>query len=273
MSAAARELPVGVFDSGIGGLSVLRALMERLPGERFLYLGDTARLPYGTKTAGTVERYALQAVDELTRRGVKAVVVACNTASAAALPALQAAHPELPVTGVIEPGASAAVSATRTGRIAVIATEGTVRGGAYQREILNRMPTARISAVPATLFVALAEEGWTSGEVAEAAARRYIDPLFSTPHPPDALVLGCTHFPPLIDVIRPVCGTEVVIVDSAVTTAAALASMLQSRGLDATQPSGGARFLVTDGEERFARVGPVFLGRAIDAASVERVDL
>ena len=137
-------------------------------GESFLYLGDTARLPYGTKTAGTVERYALQAVDELVRRGVKAVVVACNTASAAALPALQAAHPELPIIGVIEPGAAAAVAATQHGRIAVIATEGTVRGGAYQREILQaacRRP--RSHAIPATLFVALAEEGWTEGEVAE----------------------------------------------------------------------------------------------------------
>lgn len=269
----ARDLPVGVFDSGIGGLTVLRALEQRLPQERFLYLGDTARLPYGTKTAATVERYALQAVDELIRHGVKAVVVACNTASAAALPALQAAHPGLPVTGVIAPGAQAAVAATRTGRIAVIATEGTVRGGAYQQEILTRLPQASVSAVAATLFVALAEEGWTEGEVAVAAARRYLGPLFDTVPAPDVLVLGCTHFPPLTGAIRQVIGTGVAIVDSAVTTAEALGRMLAARELLQPAGQGSVRFLVTDGEERFARVGPVFFGRAIPPASIERVDL
>lgn len=272
--ALPRELPIGVFDSGIGGLTVLRALMDRLPQEQFLYLGDTARLPYGTKTAATVERYALQAVDELIRRGVKALVVACNTACAAALPALQAAHPDLAIIGVIEPGAAAAVAATRTGRIAVLATEGTVRGGAYQREILRRMPTADVIAIPATLFVALAEEGWTDGEVAIAAARRYLAPLFAaTQRAPDVLVLGCTHFPPLIAAIRETAGKEIVIVDSAVTTASALAQLLEARLLAAQAGTGQAHFLVTDGEERFARVGPVFLGREIVRAAIERVDL
>lgn len=269
-----RDLPIGVFDSGIGGLTVLRALRERLPRESFLYLGDTARLPYGTKTAATVERYALQAVAELVRRGVKAVVVACNTASAAALPALAAAHPALPVIGVIEPGAAAAVAATRTGRIAVLATEGTVRGGAYQRAILALRADAVVRAVPATLFVALAEEGWTHGEVALATARRYLAPLFAVPaDAPDVLVLGCTHFPPLKPALQDVVGGTVRIVDSAVTTAEALAAMLAARGLASGSGDGSTRFLVTDGEERFARVGPVFLGEPIEAADVERVDL
>jgi glutamate racemase len=267
-------LPIGVFDSGIGGLTVLRALAARLPGEDFLYLGDTARLPYGTKTAATVERYALQAVEALLRRGVKAVVVACNTASSAALPALTAAHPSLPVIGVIEPGAAAAVAATRSGRIAVIATEGTVRGGAYQREILRRLPTAQVSAVPATLFVALAEEGWTEGVVAEAAARRYLAPLFADPATaPDVLVLGCTHFPPLVGAIRAVVGESVRIVDSAATTADALAALVEGQSLASGHAHGACRFLVTDGEERFARVGPVFLGSAIKPEAIERVDL
>jgi glutamate racemase len=275
VSSDLRQLPVGVFDSGIGGLTVLKALAERLPGENFLYLGDTARLPYGTKTSATVERYALQAVAELVRRGVKAVVVACNTASAAALPALAAAHPDMPVIGVIEPGAGAAVAATRSGRIAVIATEGTVRGGAYQREILRRLPRAHITAIAATLFVALAEEGWTDGEVAVAAARRYLEPLFArTDAAPDVLVLGCTHFPPLTGVIRSVAGEDVRIVDSAGTTAEALERLLAACGMLAPAVAAGAtRFLVTDGEERFARVGPVFFGRAIAAADIERVDL
>jgi glutamate racemase len=269
------NLPIGVFDSGIGGLTVLKALRARLPAESFLYLGDTARLPYGTKTAGTVERYALQAVDELTRRGVKALVIACNTASAAALPALQAAHPELPIIGVIEPGAAAAVAATRTGRIAVLATEGTVRGGAYQREILKLAPHAQVASIPATLFVALAEEGWTDGEVATATARRYLSPLLSDPRQaPDVLVLGCTHFPPLAAVIQREAGPGIRIVDSAVTTAEALAALLARRGLVAAPVSAPTcRFLVTDGEERFARVGPLFLGRPIDADGIERVDL
>jgi len=272
--ALPRELPIGVFDSGIGGLTVLRALMDRLPQEQFLYLGDTARLPYGTKTAATVERYALQAVDELIRRGVKALVVACNTACAAALPALQAAHPDLPVIGVIEPGAAAAVAATRSGRIAVLATEGTVRGGAYQREILKRRPTAEVIAIPATLFVALAEEGWTDGEVAIAAARRYLAPLFAAAQlAPDVLVLGCTHFPPLIAAIRETAGKGIAIVDSAVTTASALAQLLEARLLATQAGTGQAHFLVTDGEERFARVGPVFLGREMMRAAIERVDL
>lgn len=270
-----RALPIGVFDSGIGGLTVLGALRERLPAERFLYLGDTARLPYGTKSATTVERYALQAVAELVRRGVKAVVVACNTASAAALPALAASHPGLPVLGVIEPGAAAAVAATRTGRITVLATEGTVRGGAYQREILRRKPQAHVQAIAATLFVALAEEGWTSGDVAMATARRYLAPVLQdASRAPDVLVLGCTHFPPLAGVIREVAGHAVRIVDSAVTTAEALAALLHARDLAAPHGAAGhAKFLVTDGADRFARVGPVFLGHPIDAGDIERIDL
>lgn len=268
------SLPIGVFDSGIGGLTVLRELTRRLPGEDFLYLGDTARLPYGTKTAATVERYALQAVYALARRGVKAVVVACNTASSAALPALAAGNPGLPIIGVIEPGAAAAVAATRSGRIGVLATEGTVRGGAYQREIQRRLPQAEVTSVPATLFVALAEEGWIDGEVAEAAARRYLVPLFQDPAAaPDVLVLGCTHFPPLGNAIRAVAGKGVRIVDSAVTTAQALESLLQEGELASGEVNGVCQFLVTDGEERFARVGPVFLGRGISAAEVERVNL
>jgi glutamate racemase len=268
------QLPIGVFDSGIGGLTVLKALMERLPDERFLYLGDTARLPYGTKTAQTVERYALQAVGKLVQRGVKAVVVACNTASAAALPALMAEHPALPVIGVVEPGAAAAVAATRSGRIAVLATEGTVRGGAYQHEILKRLPRAEVVAIAATLFVALAEEGWTEGELALGAARRYLAPLFNASAAPDVLVLGCTHFPPLAGVIGQVAGPGVRIVDSALTTAGAVAEVLAARGIAAGGAGGGGvRFLVTDGEDRFARVGPGFLGRSIVLGEIERVDL
>jgi glutamate racemase len=269
-----RELPIGVFDSGVGGLTVLGALQRQLPGESFLYLGDTARLPYGTKTRATVERYALQAVAELKHRGVKAVVVACNTASAAALPALAAGAPELPLLGVIEPGAVAAVAASRSGRIAVIATEATVRGEAYQRAIRRLAPEAQVTAIATTLFVALAEEGWVDGTVAESIARKYLGQLFdSKKDRPDTLVLGCTHFPPLAGAIREVVGPGVAIVDSAATTAAALAGLLDRNQLRASAASTRVRFLVTDGVERFTRIGPGFLGQAIAAGDVERVDL
>jgi glutamate racemase len=269
-----RELPIGVFDSGVGGLTVLGALQRQLPAENFLYLGDTARLPYGTKTQATVERYALQAVAELVRRGVKAVVVACNTASAAALPALAAAFPQLPLLGVIEPGAAAAVAASSAGRIAVIGTEGTVRGGAYQSAIHRLNPDASVTAVAATLFVALAEEGWVTGPIAESIARRYLSPVFDAAGAaPDVLVLGCTHFPPLTDAIRNVIGPQVAIVDSAATTAAALAALMSPDKSRTTHGVGQARFLVTDGVERFLRTGPGFLGHAIEQKDVERIDL
>jgi glutamate racemase len=269
-----RDLPIGVFDSGVGGLTVLGALQRQLPAENFLYLGDTARLPYGTKTHATVERYALQAVAALVQRGVKAVVVACNTASAAALPALAAAFPRLTLLGVIEPGAAAAVAASRSGRIAVIATEATVRGEAYQLAIHRLNPDVRVTTIAATLFVALAEEGWVTGAVAESIASRYLGPLFEvSTDAPDTLVLGCTHFPPLAAAIRTITGPHVAIVDSAATTAAALASLLGAGKSRAVEGSGQARFLVTDGVERFLRIGPGFLGRAIDQRDVERIDL
>jgi glutamate racemase len=273
-----RDLPIGVFDSGVGGLTVLGALQRQLPTENFLYLGDTARLPYGTKTHATVERYALQAVAALEQRGVKAVVVACNTASAAAMPALAAAFPGLTLLGVIEPGAAAAVAASKSGRIAVIATEATVRGEAYQSAIRRLDPAAHVTAIAATLFVALAEEGWVTGAVAEAIASRYLGDLFAgrnatDPIPPDTLVLGCTHFPPLTAAIRAIIGPEVAIVDSAATTALALASLLDSGRTRTMGGSGQARFLVTDGVERFLRIGPGFLGRDMDKRDVERIDL
>ena len=259
-------MPIGVFDSGVGGLTVLAALRARLPAENFLYLGDTARLPYGTKTAGTVERYALQAVACLVGRGVKAVVIACNTASAAALPALAAKH-QVPLLGVVEPGAEAAVRSTRNDRIAVLATESTVRAGAYQRAIAALRPDARVTAVAASLFVALAEEGWVEGAIAESIAARYLAPLFNGMEAPDTLVLGCTHFPPLLGAIRSVVGTQVQIVDSAATTAQRLEALIAPLGLlrSGNQVRGETRFLVTDGIERFCG-----LGRGFSAARLSR---
>jgi glutamate racemase len=267
--------PIGVFDSGMGGLTVLRALMAQLPFEQFVYLGDTARLPYGTKSAETVQAYALQATRLLLDQGVKMLVIACNTASAVALYVLQEAWEPIPVVGVIEPGARAGVAATRNGRIAVIATEGTVKGGAYAKAIQRLMRDADIVQQPCQVFVALAEEGWTESPATLAAVEHYLGALFRAPSAPDTLVLGCTHFPVLAEAIRQIIGAEVALVDSAETTATAVAEALGRASLasGAASEAGAVRFLATDSPERFARVGAIFLGRPIDSASVELVDL
>jgi len=270
--------PVGVFDSGVGGLTVLRALVAALPGEDFVYLGDTARLPYGTKSADSVRRYALQAADVLRSRGVKCLVVACNTASAVALDALAGEFAPVPVVGVLEPGAAAACTASRSGRIAVIATEGTIRGGAYEVAIRRRRPEAMVVSRACPLFVALAEEGLTTGPIVEAIARHYLGELLTGTPPgrrPDTLVLGCTHFPVLAATLQEVVGPGVAIVDSASTTAAAVREILHAQGL--ARPAAAARgtidLLATDGPERFARVGAGFLGRPVAVSDVTVVDL
>ncbi len=269
--------PVGVFDSGVGGLTVLRALARTLPYEDFLYLGDTARLPYGTKSPESIRRYALQAAALLRDRGVKCLVVACNTASAVALGDLAAEFAPVPVLGVVEPGAAAACAATRSGHIAVVATESTVRGGAYQAAIHRLRPDATVVARACPLFVALAEEGWTDGPVVEAVMHRYLDDVFAPAASarPDTLVLGCTHFPVLANSLRSVLGPDVAIVDSAETTAAALAGVLGAAGLRRPddRPGGRIGLMATDSAERFARVGGTFLGRPLAAGDVEVVDL
>ena len=270
--------PIGVFDSGVGGLTVLRALRSALPAESFLYLGDTARLPYGTKSVDTVVRYALQAADVLVAREIKCLVVACNTASAAALPAMRARYAGLVVIGVIEPGARAACAASASGRVAVLATESTVRGGAYQQAIARIRPHSRVWAIACGLFVALAEEGWVDGPIAAQVALRYLEPLRAdAANRVDTLVLGCTHFPVLKPVIAAAAGPGVQIVDSAATTAAAVRAELAQRSLLQAVSAGTAgppplHFLATDGVERFASVGGRFLGTPLGVDNVELVD-
>ncbi|HEY0106666.1 MAG TPA: glutamate racemase [Rhizomicrobium sp.] len=264
--------PIGVFDSGIGGLTVMRALMTRLPGESFVYLGDTARLPYGTKSADTVRRYAVQAARALMERGVKMVVVACNTASMA-LPALQEALAPLPVLGVIGPGAQAAVAVAPDGPIAVIATEGTVKGGAYRAAIRGLGSDVPIVQQACPLFVPLAEEGLTDGPIVEAVIRRYLDPLLATMPRPKCLLLGCTHYPALKEAIARIAGADIVLVDSAVTTAAAVAELLASGRIAGDGAPATLKFLATDAPDRFARIGEIFLGRPIDPGTVELIDL
>ncbi len=271
MVEARSEAPVGVFDSGVGGLTVLRALIADLPHEDFLYLGDTARLPYGTKSPSTVARYSVRAAEALVSRGIKALVVACNTASATALPALREQFPQLPVIGVIEPGASAACAASASGRIAVLATEGTVQGGAYERAIHALRADAHVTQVACQIFVALAEEGWSEGDAVEAVTERYLAHLDARV---DTVVLGCTHFPLLAAAIGRQVGDRRVIVDSAATTARATAARLAERQLLATHSRAGTlRLMATDSPERFARVGARFLGSSIAARAVEAIDL
>ncbi len=280
--------PIGVFDSGVGGLTVLRALRAALPAEDFIYLGDTARLPYGTKSPESVVRYSLQCADALMARGIRCLVVACNTASASALDPLRARYPAIPVIGVIEPGAAAAVASSKSQRIAVIGTEGTIAGGAYQRAIHRLNPDATVIAAACSLFVSMAEEGWVDGPIAAAVARRYLEPIFSrddghggidTAHEiPDTLVLGCTHFPVLSSAIRGVLPTHVRIVDSAATTAASVVHQLGGAarafaGGSGNRGGGSVRWLATDGAARFARVSSTFLGSPLRADEIDLIDL
>jgi glutamate racemase len=249
--------PIGIFDSGVGGLTVFREIARALPHEPLVYLGDSARVPYGTKSPATVVRYSLEAAQHLLGHDIKMLVVACNTATAAALPALQEAL-SIPVIGVVEPGARAAVDRT-SGVIGVIATEGTVKSKAYTRAIKALDPDVEVIECAAPLFVALAEEGWANTHVAREVAEIYLEPLID--HGIDTLVLGCTHYPILRGTIERVVGNGVQIVDSAETTAIAVKEALgRSKGV--TSPE--YHFLVTDAEERFRRIAGEFLAREIE---------
>jgi glutamate racemase len=275
MSEGSRAQAIGIFDSGMGGLTVMRALKARLPHEHFIYLGDTARLPYGTKSGETVSRYAVQAASLLVKRRVKFIVVACNTASAVALPALQAALAPVPIVGVVEPGAQAALKAAPDGPIAVIATESTVRGGAYDRALHAINPDVRVIQVACGLFVPLAEEGLIDGPIAELVAARYLSTLSDVAATvPRALVLGCTHFPVLKNIIAQTVGPDILLVDSADAVADAVVQLLSAAKLASEDASTKAdEFLATDAPERFARVGEIFLGRKIAPEAVTLVDL
>jgi glutamate racemase len=261
-------------------------MRDLLPNESFLYLGDTARTPYGSKSVDTVRTYSLEIAATLVARGIKLLVIACNTATAAALSDVQRAFPDLDVIGVIEPGAEAACRATHSGRIAVIATSGTIRGRAYEEAILRRMPDAEISALACPLFVPMAEEGLVEGSLAEGLAARYLDTIFRIPHEqgletPDTLVLACTHFPLLYGAISKVVGPGVTLVDSASNTARAVKNILQKKHLArGSGPCAGiplcpgsVRFLTTDDVPRFTHLGELFLGIPLAPCTVELVKL
>lgn len=260
---------IGVFDSGVGGLTVLRQIADTLPQEPLIYLGDTARVPYGTKSPETVLRYARACSRLLVERDIKLLVVACNTASAFALDELRD-ELDIPVIGVVQPGAQRAAAQTRNGRIGVIGTAGTISSGEYQRAIATYAPEAEVFCKACPLFVPLAEEGWTDGDVPALAAQAYLAELLDSSV--DTVVLGCTHYPLLRGVIGRVAGKQVTLVDSAEATAAVVGETLGSMGIHEEEAGTGTRaFLVTDAPATFAKVGERFFGNAINA--VEWVDI
>ena len=259
--------PIGIFDSGVGGLTVLKALRERLPSEHYLYLGDTARLPYGTKTAATVRRYALNAVDQLVKDGVKLLVVACNTASSYALDALAESSP-VPVVGVVRPGVRAALG-TGAGRIAVIGTEGTIRSAAYQEALAGLGGAVEVRAAACPLFVPLAEEGWGDHPVTDQIARHYLTPLLEWGT--ETLILGCTHYPLLRPSLQRVVGPDVRLIDSASAVADAVISDHSELIDTSAGTTGEVHIQLTDASDRFLRIANAILGR--DPEHLEVVDI
>jgi glutamate racemase len=263
------ERPIGVFDSGVGGLTVVRALMERLPLESIVYFGDTARVPYGVKSVATIEHFTGQIVDFLLKREVKMLIVACNTMAAVALKVVAARAGDIPVLDVIEAGAHAAVNGSRGGRIGVIGTPTTINSNAYARRIHALDPTARVHSQACPLFVPLVEEGWLDHPVTRLTALEYLRPVLA--EDVGSLVLGCTHYPLLKPLLRDVTHDAGKLIDSAETTAELAATRLQEEGL----ASGGQghtsyRYFVTDVPLRFQTIGERFLGRSL--GQVERVE-
>lgn len=257
------DLAIGVFDSGIGGLTVLHALSQRTPREHLIYLGDTARVPYGPKSGETITGYAIETADFFVDRGVKLMVVACNTTTALALELLRQRY-SIPVIGVVEPGARAALKATRNRRVGVIGTEATVASGAYAQHLRALDPEIEIFTRACPLFVPLAEEGWTENDVARRTVSRYLSSLKKSGI--DTLILGCTHYPLLAKAIGDYMGPDVRLVDSAEETAREVRRVLTREKLGRRTGKGSASFFVTDLAERFTRIGERFYGSSVSSA-------
>lgn len=258
--------PIGVFDSGIGGLTVVHELIRQLPNESIVYFGDTARVPYGPKSPDTVRRYSREIAAFLREQGVKNIVIACNTATAHALGALRE-DLDMPVVGVVEPGARAAVAASTHGHVGVIGTVGTIKSGAYERAIRAIDPDIRVTARACPLFVPLVEEGWTDHEATSLIAREYLEPLIGAEI--DTLVLGCTHYPLLKPLLHEVLGSDVRLIDSAEETAAETGRVLA--GAELCAPPGaeaGYRFVASDDPLQFLQLGQRFLGGTMEGVEI-----
>lgn len=264
-----RSSPIGVFDSGIGGLTVVKEISRQLPMENLIYLGDTARVPYGTKSTRTVIRYSEQNTRFLLSQGIKLLVVACNTASSVAIPALREMY-DIPVVGVIEPGARRAVSLTKTGKIGVIGTPSTIKSSTYTKEIHRIDPSIEVYSTPCPLFVPIADEGLEDTEISRLAARRYLSVFRNTGI--DVLILGCTHYPLLKKVIQETVGDSVTLVDSAEEIAKDIEAVLKAKGIEnGCSPCVYRRFYLTDASDTFTEVAGRFLGENIEG--IEEVDL
>ncbi len=263
-----QDSAIGIFDSGIGGLTVFQEIAKILPEENLVYLGDTAHVPYGTKSAAAVTRYSLRNVVFLLQQRVKAVVVACNTASALALKELKKEF-ALPILGVINPGAQGALRVSRIKKIGVIGTEGTIKSGAYSEAIRLQDPKAQVTSIACPLFVPLVEEGWLEGDVVERVSQKYLHPLLQNKI--DVLILGCTHYPLLKRSLQKVVGPEVSLIDSAEETANEIAQLLTEENLIRKENKNPRReYFVTDSPERFQRVGELFLGHPLkDVRQIE----
>ena len=262
------EQPIGVFDSGLGGLTVVKQLQRILPNEHLVYFGDTARIPYGTKSKWLIQRFAMEDALFLLEFDIKLLVVACNTASSSALPILQN-RLDIPVVGVVEPGAIAAVKETKNKKIGVIGTSATIGSGSYTQAILNRMPEAEILGQPCPLLVPLVEEGWLDDEVTVLTLKKYLKPLMEAGV--DTIILGCTHYPLLEPVIQRIVGPQVKLIDSGKETAKAVQKILKD--LDLLNPKvkqSEDQYFVSDSPEAFSRIGSIFLGKQLP--KVERVD-
>ncbi|HEY8190700.1 MAG TPA: glutamate racemase [Micavibrio sp.] len=260
--------PIGIFDSGVGGLTVLKSLMAAMPGEEFLYLGDTARVPYGTKSSDTIQVYSTGLAKVLLRHDVKMIIIACNTASAHATQIVREQAAPVPVIGMIEPAAEAAVRATRNKKILVMGTQSTIRSGCYTRAIHGIDPAVIVHGVPAQMLVALAEENWLSGPIAQGIVREYIGSYFSGDDRPDTIILGCTHFPLLRDVIAGIAGPGVALIDNG----SAVVDLLNPGQGTGGEPA-RVQFMVTDTPARFAPLAQQFLGRPVPEESVVHIDL
>lgn len=269
MTKDKNTLPIGIFDSGIGGLTVVKEITKRLPNEDIVYLGDTARVPYGTKSSDTVIAYSKSNADFLISQGVKLLVIACNTASAFALGSLKELL-DIPVIGVLEPGAKKAVKTTINNTIGVIGTPSTIKSAAYTKEINRLNPDTRVFSQPCPLFVPLAEEGWVDDPVSEQIAERYLSNLIKNNI--DTLILGCTHYPLLKSMIQKVAGNDITLVDSAEEVSMEIDQTLKSIGiLNETENKGNKHFYLTDVSDTFVSIASTFLGESIE--KIEHVDL
>ena len=263
---------IGIFDSGIGGLTVLHSIIKTLPGEDTIYVGDTARVPYGTKSTTAVTNYSIEIGKFLEKMNIKALVVACNTASAVALPRLQETF-NLPVIDMIDPAANSAIKSTKNGHIGIIGTEGTVRSLAYENKLKSFKDDIEVTSVACPLFVPLAEEGWVDNDVTLAAARRYLEPLKKSRI--DTLILGCTHYPLLKDIIREIMGDEITLVASGEAAALRLKELLENTykktKRNEQKTTSTRQYFVTDTPDRFLRLGKRFLGDEIK--DVKHIDI